>query len=228
MMFVLSWNAVVSQTKPSSNNSNNKNNMEKLNLNEFTENNPKNTAGKMMTKGDTIKTLIKDDRYFVKERVKNSAFSMVRSYDTSSLAICTEVMLFYGFCTGIGKSYDEKGDVIEEEDYDKDYPFSVEMLIDKCKKEYGIDLSVDMDDFDYMRAKYLSDPNAYNPYSDGYRFVRRYFYIDKYVYDVGISLTPGPICALRRAILIDGSTGEVISDETGPPAYPPGPTGGPK
>jgi hypothetical protein len=143
---------------------------------------------------DTFVRLIGDKDIYQKTTKKmNSTFTNFKSYYRSNYQLATETNKFSGFNTGLQKFYDEDGNLIQVRDYDENFPFSVEMLIDKFKKEYNIDLLI---------------PNK----KQLVLVTRRYEANSNWTYEIRIRLYPYPNTVVR-IIMIDGSTGELISDE---------------
>jgi hypothetical protein len=107
------------------------------------------------------------------------------------------------------------GNLIMIQDYDARCPFSIEMLIDKFKEEYNIDLTFQKDPNE-IKSKYFSNNKeelyiSYDPYGiDGIKDVIVSSNNGKPVYEVHILLSED---YPRRIIRIEGTTGTLISDE---------------
>lgn len=89
------------------------------------------------------------------------------------------------------KKYDEKGNLIEEKDYNKPYKFSIRDLVEKIKKEYHINL-------EDKREKAFAGRRS----KDGI------FY-----YEVNIDMKV-PLITELKYILLDGNTGKTLFTTT--------------
>jgi len=149
---------------------------------------------RMLIKGDIVRHLDDDENYYlITEQINKSAFTTVKKYSKPSLTLTIEGQRFYDMPVGLWKYYDDEGNLIKTRDFDKEWggSFSIEMLIDKFKKEYDVDLSVPKN----SGMKVLRDSEDNKP-----------------VYVVRIPVNDYPM-APRRVIKVDGKTGRVISDQ---------------
>jgi hypothetical protein len=155
-------------------------------------------------KGDTLITVIENyGRYTQIIRNVNSNFKNIKIYNKNLLlkreagcfgeAIETINWPVTGLEIGISKEYDENGNLIKEINHDKNYPFSIDMLIEKMKNDYDIDLSV---------------RNQEQPVT-----VWRFYENSEQVYCIKILLSTC-LTGHQRFIKLDGATGKVISDKT--------------
>ena len=128
----------------------------------------------------------------IKVSKENDAYQTVKVYASNTKLLQRKFVNFYDFCTGETKKYDEKGVLIEKQNCDINYAFSVDQLIEKVKKDYLIDLK--------------TMPLGVS--------VSRTFYESKHCYSVnqkfGTAKTPS------RIIIFDGTTGAVLSDTVKP------------
>lgn len=76
----------------------------------------------------------------VEETNVNSPNSYYKVYFKKSRQLKAEGNNFYSFPIGISKEFDEKGNLINEIDYNKDYQFSIEDLQKKMKEIYNVDI----------------------------------------------------------------------------------------
>jgi hypothetical protein len=102
--------------------------------------NPK-TGLQVLPNGDEVQhfTGSKGVGFVERTKIKNSPYCIVKVFyqNTSLQAKGNE---FYGLPIGIHNEYDEKGNLIKETNYDKDYKFSIDDLIKKMKEKYNYDL----------------------------------------------------------------------------------------
>ena len=154
-------------------------------------------------KGDTVITLRYEDErgYAVTERINNNAFSTWKIYLKPSLISYGETICFYDLSI-FSTTYDDNGNVIKTRDFEKEqgYSFTIEMLIEKFKNEFDIDLTC---------------PYNYYPFTGNYMRVDRWHREDVpiYIVYIPISVEDGYLI-LQRTVEVDGVSGEVMSDIT--------------
>lgn len=127
----------------------------------------------------------------IQESLNNSPYTSVNMYSLKTLRLLRQQQMFYGFCIGTTNIYNAKGIQIETIDCDKNYKFSVPELIKKILVQYKIDLT------NVKGKRIVVDRGLSN---------------QKYCYYLYLGLTEnakGP----SRHLIIDGNTGETISDE---------------
>jgi hypothetical protein len=116
----------------------------------------------------------------------NHPYEKIYGYSNTTKSLIEQGTEFYKIPIGKNIQYDEKGDVIKEIDYEKPYKFSIKDLIEKIKKEYGVDLE-----------------DRREGASAGRRGKDGVFY-----YEVNLQSKTEPL--KRDYILIDGNTGETL------------------
>ena len=82
---------------------------------------------------------LKIDGYYEYRKYPNCAYEFFSEYDKKGLLMLT-VTTFYNIECGIFKRYNKLGNVVEEENLDAPYTFSIDDLIDKMKDEYDVDI----------------------------------------------------------------------------------------
>lgn len=166
--------------------------MEKFDIDYFREkmkDNPERSFTEI--RNDTIIEMTEYSDLYKKEiRHKNSPFKNAKAYYGNNYQLKAETNYFYYIPIGISYKYNEKGELIEERNHDY-YSFSVEQLIDKMKKEYGIDLL----DKNYKGVLLTNTEGG-----------KRHYYI------IRILLYPPNVRGGSREIRVDANTGEVFLD----------------
>jgi hypothetical protein len=140
----------------------------------------------------------KDSTVFVSETEINSPYSNRKRYyiSTNKNQLSAEIKYFNGMPIGICKEYDEDGNVIKETDFDENYYFSIQQLIEKMENDFGIDL---------ITPKNSNNQNEKLQIVYG---VGRDNSSHSYIVQISNGMH-------YRRIIIDGKNGEVISDKTG-------------
>ncbi len=102
-----------------------------------------------------IRIILDEENIQVERTTLKSPYKNVKVYSSINNILLAEGDYFYYCSIGIDKEYNEKGNVISEENFDKDYKLSIENIIQLMKKDYNIDLldvsdrkSVDRDEGD--------------------------------------------------------------------------------
>ena len=167
----------------------------------------------VMIKGDTIRSL-REDRgfFFVSEQIgKNNAFSTRRRYSKSSLMLLGESRRFYNLPI-VSKTFDDEGNLINTRNFEKErnYSFTVEMLVEKFKTEFDIDLTVRIGFWMDVRRLFCQE-NKIPMYGIRIPLMDADADIDRHL-NIGLEPIPEQV----RIIHINGITGELISDETLP------------
>lgn len=162
--------------------------MKKFDIKMFNE---KQSNGKFVSeRNDSIVELIDDGNCFREIiRKKNENFEYYSEYDKNNHQIVKEGKMFSKFPFGKHKTYNDKGEIVKEEDYDKDYPFSIDDLILKMKKDFKIDININKEKLSVNR--FIKDVDK-KPY---YRIV---YPLDNYSF---------------RLIIVNGVTGDIYEDK---------------
>jgi hypothetical protein len=132
------------------------------------------------------------DQIIVRKWDIASCYTNVEVYSAKTKSLIREGKNFTDTPVGIWKTYDENGKLIQENDADKNYPFSLEDLIAKMKKEYNIDLCDGI--INYVR-RFLWNLDT-----------NRSFYEVRIVSDY----------SLYEFFLFDGKNGKLLVREPGP------------
>ncbi len=82
-----------------------------------------------------------DEIISIQENTLNSPFTSQKLYSKKTLLLKRDEMQFYDFCINTTKIFDDNGLLIKSIDCDEKYRFSIDQLIEKMKKEYGLDFS---------------------------------------------------------------------------------------
>src|SRR5690606_20019193 len=166
----------------------NKREMEKFNITQFQ--NKDLVIGETYTdetKDSIIEYGIAKHDYFVRVHIKGTPYSYLKTYDKTSKLIMKEFSFFYKIVL-LYKEYDYEGNTITEIDRLKyaNISFTIEALINKMEKEYKIDI---------LNTEGVSVSGSSNPPS--FHVIIRDKEDDQKF----------------RRIIIDGQTGQTISDE---------------
>lgn len=86
---------------------------------------------------------ISDNLYREQIKKKDSPYTVYRAYDKKTRKYIGGGAYFYSFPVGNWYTYDTKGNLIGEtnEDDKQHFPFTVENLINKFRKDYEVDMS---------------------------------------------------------------------------------------
>lgn len=126
---------------------------------------------------------------FLEHRRKNKEKLEKRfSYDKKTNLMISSGPYFYEIPIGFHQKYNEKGEVVEEKNQDKNFPFSVYDLIQKIKKTHHIDLN------DTTRVIAVS-----RNFSES---------SNRHIYAIVYKNGEGE----KKAMSIDGQTGEILYD----------------
>jgi hypothetical protein len=127
----------------------------------------------------------------IQESVVNSPYKSRKLYSQKSLILIREEQLFYDFCIGITKIYNDNGILSDSIDCDSKYKFSTNELMKIMKTKYLIDLTTTLKgETQIVSRDYINGKNCYN---------------------ITIFLNSS-LKGSRKNIIIDGNTGEVISE----------------
>lgn len=129
------------------------------------------------------------DIYTQQIQAPNSVFSTNCAFFVSNLSLKSQGSYFYDNPTGVFNVYDEQGNLISQTNYDSPYGFSIQNLIDLFKNNYQIDLT----DASQNISVYRSAAGVSPRYSIKIPYIKQFY----------------------RYILIDGNSGNVITDATG-------------
>jgi hypothetical protein len=115
--------------------------MEKFNIVDYNRLQINGIARYIRSDGSQI-TLKDAGAYYTEEirKESNSPFATTYRFFKSSLKLKGSGSLFYKIATGVFKEYNEKGELVSEKDFDAQYKFTIDSLIDKMKKEFNINL----------------------------------------------------------------------------------------
>jgi hypothetical protein len=124
-------------------------------------------------------------------RMVNSPYATSDTYFKTSLNLKSKVQTFYDNPIGTYKEYDDQGNIIDQINCESSYPFSFDNLIQKLTNEYNINLLTPISGESVTRDIDDSDN------------VAKYF------------ITYPTVGNSYRLLIIDGTTGALISDTTG-------------
>lgn len=151
-----------------------------------------------LMKGDERVRIIKDEKNIQVEKSNiNNPNKYTYVYFTKTKTIHAYGKSFYHCFVGTDKEFNINGLLVKQIDWDKPYKFSIEDLIKKIKNELNIDLMDISKKIDVTRSEQ-----------------------PKPVYTIMVPQKPSRIL---RWIKVDGTTGEIMSDEvkTPPNKYSP-------
>lgn len=146
-----------------------------------------------IVQGDSIfKRTEYNDSFYEEAKKINGKFKTVYNYYKESLIIKSTGKFFGDMPFAVAKFYNEKGEIIKEINYDKNYPFSVYDLIAKIKTTHQMDLNDPKENIDVNKT------------------------IDKktgnYIYEI---LYNGKNNGSYKYITVDGITGQIFSEGNG-------------
>jgi hypothetical protein len=151
-------------------------------------------VNKTFSSGDTIISMSETNQfYFEKRSAPKSNFKHIFKYSKKDLQLVSEGEWFFLTPTGIHKTYDTSGKIVDETNFDKDYPFTVEQLIEKFEKEFKIEL---LTSTKHIRAERFLG-NFINNSRPGYRIIIR-----------------NEAGSEEREINFDGISGEILKDRS--------------
>lgn len=157
----------------------------------FNQHEVNDTATYNLNDGSTVTMVKLVDTYFEQTRFPNSTFSTKLQFFQSNLSLKGGGSFFYNNPTGVINEYDEQGNLVSQTNYDTPYGFSIQNVIDLVNSNYQVDLTVPIVNQSVVR--YVDD-TSHLP-----------------LYAIVIPLGD----QLFRYILINGNTGDVISDKLG-------------
>ena len=143
-----------------------------------------------LSKNKVIRYSEYNGNIIIQENLEESPYKSVKVYSLKNLLLNREERWFYDFCIGQTKIYNDKGGLTETIDCDKRYKFTVNELVEKLKNDYNIDFT--------------------SRKGNG-KGISRHYLFNKDCYDIRIYLTPSAKGGVRN-LIIDGTTGHVISD----------------
>ena len=125
----------------------------------------------------------------IQVRRDDSPYKTIKLYSNKTKLLLRESLNFYDFCIGYTKIYNETGELIEKNNCDVNYLFSVEKIIEKVKKDYQIDLEIYNLGVGLSRIRY-ENKNCYS-----------------------LTKILGTAKSPTRIIIFDGNSGDVLSDK---------------
>ena len=126
-------------------NNQNSNNMEKFNVDKFLKGNADlQPIYETLPNGDEVTYDINADKFQKLITAKNSNYQYLYLYDKNGHLLFKSTLLFLN-SIHIGYYYDRAGNITEEVDFEKEYPFSVDDVIKQLKTDYKIDLTLSKD-----------------------------------------------------------------------------------
>ncbi len=146
--------------------------------------------------GDTIIIQSKED-YFreYKFSIQKKNFKKLYTYNNNGNLI-GEATYFLGLLTGKVISYNEEGKIIRERDFTRlEFPFTVEQVAEKMKKDYGLDL-YNIDGWEIHPQLWDNKSNSHCEW-----------WVIGYLMDEGVNT--------RKTFRIDGKTGKLLGIENG-------------
>lgn len=172
--------------------------IEKLNIKEYKTlplhpnvvDNPNSGNHVYLYKNKVIEYSESNGNISIQESVVDSPYKSRKLYSQKSLMLIREEQLFYGFCIGITKIYNDNAILSDSTDCDSKYKFSTNELIKKMKTKYLIDLTTLQGKTQIVSRDYINDKNCYNI----------------------IIYLNSSLKGSTKNIIIDGNTGEVISE----------------
>jgi hypothetical protein len=129
----------------------------------------------------------KIEGYYEYRKYVDSPYEYYNEYDAYGNITKSDAS-FYNVSIGISKFYDLSGNTTKEINFDADFPFTVDMLIEKMKVEYDIDLLILQDKLDKSVVRY---------------FDKEYLHIPIYIVENKMGLS-------KDLYLIDGNTGKTL------------------
>ena len=135
------------------------------------------------TDKESINVIMSDDNVQLSKNEINSPYTIIETYSLKTKSLIVEVKRFSNCNIGISKEYDEKGSLIKETDWNRDFQFSIESLIEKMKKEFDVDILAEEE----MSVDRFFDPD-----------IRQSFY----------EVMSGS--EMYEYFLLDGNTGELL------------------
>lgn len=142
---------------------------------------------------DTVIRLSENEQYYKKELIVDNSFTQTFEYDKTTKSLIRKSSAFLGMPIGVWSTYDENGTLIQQENYDEGFDFTVTDLIALLKKELQIDLIND-EHYGFAISRH---------------FDKNFYFIDSYYYLIKMSDAGG-----TRTITIDGGTGKILTDES--------------
>lgn len=131
------------------------------------------------------------ETYVEETNSSNSSFNTRSVFFKSNLSLKREGDFFFRNPTGVFNEYGEQGSPVSQINYDSPYGFSIQNIIDLLNSNYQVDLTVRTENLSVIR--YVDDTTQ----------------LTEYEIKVPISEQ------VYRYILINGNTGDVISDVLG-------------
>ncbi|PQL91167.1 hypothetical protein [Apibacter adventoris] len=136
--------------------------LQKLDIQWFKENRSQNNGVVYLEDSTKIKLIWQPDFYREDISKKNSPYKLMKFYDKKIGIYQGGGIYFYSCRIGNWKDYDINNELINNQNYDQDYPFTYTQVIDKIKKEYHIDLEKEFGKREYIDVRRGWDKK--NPY----------------------------------------------------------------
>ena len=149
---------------------------------------------KSFSSGDTVISMSETNQfYFEKRSLSKSNFKHILRYSKKDLQLFSEGEWLFQIPVGTHRTYDTIGKIVDEINFDKDYPFTFEQLIVKFKKDFKINL---LTSTRYIRAERFLG-NQINNNRPAYRIIIR-----------------NEAGSEEREINFDGINGEILKDRS--------------
>lgn len=141
------------------------------------------------TKDDTIYEVLDSNNQYVETRKKISeSFTRHLVYDKKTLSLLKESTSFSKISYGIYREFDTMGNVLKEVNLDEKFEFSLDNLLKLVKIKYEVDFNQ------------VLNNSVYRGFDE---------HLGRYVYKIHQHIDDYKM----RYIIIDGQTGDVISDD---------------
>jgi len=140
--------------------------MEKFNIERFNKNKDPRTGTYIFTLEDetTIRQVETDKDYLEYTTHPDNYFEKRKSFYKKTGNIRFSNTLLYNFAIGIVRYYNQDGSIEKEIDADASYPVTWEMVVEKIKNEYGVDMLEKDRDMNMHPYKNLSRTEYSFPY----------------------------------------------------------------
>ncbi|PQL94057.1 hypothetical protein [Apibacter adventoris] len=193
--------------------------LQKLDIQWFKENRSKNNGEVYLKDSTKIKLIWQPDFYREDIRKKNSPYKLMKFYDKEIGIYQGGGIYFYSCRIGNWKDYDINNELINNQNYDQDYPFTYTQVIDKIKKDYHVDLEKEYGKrqfIDVVRGWNKDDPYDYPKYMVSYSLDNES--LKNYLPDPRVKEAPESYNygynPPQRFIFINGRSGKIEFDIT--------------
>ncbi|MCL1786412.1 MAG: hypothetical protein FWG38_00380 [Defluviitaleaceae bacterium] len=120
--------------------------VKEFNIEEFNAKRNRNTCRFVDEEGMEVEQTVSTEypsgkvkKYWEHRKYPNSGYKFYSEYDANGILVETSIS-FYGMVTGFICFYNTSGNIINKEDWDEPYKFSIDDLINKMKTQYDIDI----------------------------------------------------------------------------------------